>query len=141
MIAQGKDEGGEILSRDARVESDGYFVRPTVIANRTRKPLSVVKEEVFGPVLVAMPYDDIDEVLIEANASEYGLGASVWTNQLDKALRLVDGIEAGTVWVNTHNMVDPAMPFGGFKASGIGREHGKAIIDTYTESKSVCIAY
>jgi phenylacetaldehyde dehydrogenase len=141
MIAQGKDEGGEILSRDARVESDGYFVRPTVIANRARKPLSVVKEEVFGPVLVAMPYDDIDEVLIEANASEYGLGASVWTNQLDKALRLVDGIEAGTVWVNTHNMVDPAMPFGGFKASGIGREHGKAIIDTYTESKSVCIAY
>ncbi|QQC64666.1 phenylacetaldehyde dehydrogenase StyD [Paraburkholderia ginsengisoli] len=141
MIAQGRQEGGEIVSRDARVDSDGYFVRPTVIANRACRPLSVVKEEVFGPVLVAMPYDDLDEVLAEANASEYGLGASVWTNQLDKALRLVDGIEAGTVWVNTHNMVDPAMPFGGFKASGIGREHGKAIIDAYTESKSVCIAY
>ncbi|MFM0716241.1 aldehyde dehydrogenase family protein [Paraburkholderia strydomiana] len=141
MIAQGRQEGGEILSCEARVDGDGYFVRPTVIANRACKPLSVVTEEVFGPVLVAMPYDDLDEVLAQANASEYGLGASVWTNQLDKALRLVDGIEAGTVWVNTHNMVDPAMPFGGFKASGIGREHGKAIIDAYTESKSVCIAY
>ncbi|MFL9960896.1 aldehyde dehydrogenase family protein [Paraburkholderia sediminicola] len=141
MVAQGGQEGGEILSREARVDGDGYFVRPTVIANRAGKPLTVVKEEVFGPVLVAMPYDELDEVLTLANASEYGLGASVWTNQLDKALRLVDGIEAGTVWVNTHNMVDPAMPFGGFKASGIGREHGKAIIDAYTESKSVCIAY
>ncbi|RDJ99673.1 phenylacetaldehyde dehydrogenase StyD [Paraburkholderia lacunae] len=141
MIAQGKLEGGEVLSRDAAVDGAGFFVRPTVIANGLRKPLSVVKEEVFGPVLVAMPYDDLDEVLAEANDSEYGLGASVWTNQLDKALRLADGIEAGTVWVNTHNMVDPAMPFGGFKASGIGREHGKAIVDSYTESKSVCIAY
>ncbi|WP_341312140.1 phenylacetaldehyde dehydrogenase StyD [Paraburkholderia sp. IMGN_8] len=142
MIAQGKDEGGEVLSRDsASADGDGYFVRPTVIANRACKPLSVVKEEVFGPVLVAMPYDDLEEVLAQANDSEYGLGASVWTNQLDKALRLVDGIEAGTVWVNTHNMVDPAMPFGGFKASGIGREHGRAIVDAYTECKSVCIAY
>lgn len=78
---------------------------------------------------------------MDANASEQGLGASVWTNQLDEAMRAADRIQAGTIWVNTHNMVDPAMPFGGFKSSGIGREHGRAIIEAYTETKSVCIAY
>jgi phenylacetaldehyde dehydrogenase len=141
MIAQGRDEGGEIVAGGSVSDRPGFFVEPTVISNFANKPLTVVSEEVFGPVLVAMPYDDLDEVIAAANASAYGLGASVWTNQLDRALRVVDGVEAGTVWVNTHNMVDPALPFGGFKASGIGREHGRAIIDSYTETKSVCIAY
>ncbi|WP_028223080.1 phenylacetaldehyde dehydrogenase StyD [Paraburkholderia oxyphila] len=141
MIAQGRAEGGEIVAGGGDGNRAGYFVEPTVIANATNKPLTVVREEVFGPVLVAMPYDDVDEAIAAANASEYGLGASVWTNQLDRALRVVDAVQAGTVWVNTHNMVDPALPFGGFKASGIGREHGRAIIDAYTETKSVCIAY
>ncbi|NIE65018.1 aldehyde dehydrogenase family protein [Burkholderia sp. Ax-1719] len=141
MIAQGRTEGGEILAGGGNGNREGFFVEPTVIANAANKPLTVVREEVFGPVLVAMPYDDVEEAIAAANASEYGLGASVWTNQLDRALRVVDAIEAGTVWVNTHNMVDPALPFGGFKASGIGREHGRAIIDSYTETKSVCIAY
>jgi len=100
-----------------------------------------VREEVFGPVLVAMPFADLDEVLRQANDSIYGLGASVWTNRLDRAQRAIDALDAGTVWVNTHNMVDPNMPFGGFKASGVGREHGRAAIEAYTELKSVCIAY
>ena len=116
-------------------------MRPTVVANPGHKDLTLVREEVFGPVLVAMPYDDLDDVLRRANDSEYGLGASVWTNRLDQAQRAIDAIHAGTVWVNTHNMVDPNMPFGGFKRSGIGREHGRAAIDSYTEVKSVCIAY
>lgn len=141
MIAQGRNEGGEIVAGGGNGNRAGFFVEPTVIANAANKPLTVVREEVFGPVLVAMPYDDVEEAIAAANASEYGLGASVWTNQLDRALRVVDAVEAGTVWVNTHNMVDPALPFGGFKASGIGREHGRAIIDSYTETKSVCIAY
>lgn len=141
MIAQGRAEGGEIVAGGGNPDRPGFFVEPTVIANAANKPLTVVREEVFGPVLVAMPYDDVEEAIAAANASEYGLGASVWTNQLDRALRVVDGVQAGTVWVNTHNMVDPALPFGGFKASGIGREHGRAIIDAYTETKSVCIAY
>ncbi|WP_408734063.1 phenylacetaldehyde dehydrogenase StyD [Paraburkholderia bannensis] len=141
MIAQGRDEGGEIVAGGGNGHRDGFFVEPTVIANAANTALTVVREEVFGPVLVAMPYDDVEEAIAAANASQYGLGASVWTNQLDRALRVVDAIEAGTVWVNTHNMVDPALPFGGFKASGIGREHGRAIIDSYTETKSVCIAY
>ncbi|CAB3795962.1 Phenylacetaldehyde dehydrogenase [Paraburkholderia caffeinitolerans] len=141
MIAQGRAEGGEIVAGGGDGNRAGYFIEPTVIANAANQPLTVVREEVFGPVLVAMPYDDVEEAIAAANASEYGLGASVWTNQLDRALRVVDAVQAGTVWVNTHNMVDPALPFGGFKASGIGREHGRAIIDAYTETKSVCIAY
>jgi phenylacetaldehyde dehydrogenase len=141
MIAQGRAEGGEIVAGGGDGNRPGFFIEPTVISNAGNRPLTVVREEVFGPVLVAMPYDDVEEAIAAANASEYGLGASVWTNQLDRALRVVDGVQAGTVWVNTHNMVDPALPFGGFKASGIGREHGRAIIDAYTETKSVCIAY
>jgi phenylacetaldehyde dehydrogenase len=123
------------------VNSAGYFVRPTVVANPSRKPLTLVSEEVFGPVLVVMPFENFDDVLTEANNSSYGLGASVWTNRLDQAQRAIDALQAGTVWVNTHNMVDPNMPFGGFKSSGIGREHGRAAIEAYTETKSVCIAY
>ncbi|SEK09165.1 phenylacetaldehyde dehydrogenase [Paraburkholderia tropica] len=141
MIAQGRAEGGEILAGGGDAQRAGFFVEPTVIANAGNRALTVVREEVFGPVLVAMPYDDVEEAIDAANASEYGLGASVWTNQLDRAMRVVDAVQAGTFWVNTHNMVDPALPFGGFKSSGIGREHGRAIIDAYTETKSVCIAY
>src|SRR5213076_2483913 len=83
----------------------------------TGKDLTLVREEVFGPVVVAMPFDDPEAVLAEANRSEYGLGASIWSNDLRAVQRLVDGLDAGTVWVNTHNIVDPNMPFGGYKAS------------------------
>ncbi len=134
MIAQGRAEGGEIVAGGGNANRPGSFVEPTVIANVANKPLTVVvREEVLGPVLVAMPYDDVEEAIAAENASEYGLGASVWTNRLDRALRVVDGVQAGTVWINTHNMVD--------RASGIGREHGRAVIDADTETKSVCIAY
>jgi phenylacetaldehyde dehydrogenase len=101
--------------------------------------MRVVREEIFGPVVVAQRFDDLDEVIKAANDSPYGLGASLWTNNLSAAHRLVPRIKAGTVWVNCHNMVDAAMPFGGFKSSGIGREHGRAAIELYTESKSVCM--
>ena len=141
LIATGAAEGGEVVAGGVVGDGPGYFVRPTVVANSSGKPLTLVREEVFGPVLVAMPFSDIDEVMREANASIYGLGASVWTNRLDRAQRAIDVLEAGTVWINTHNMVDPNMPFGGFKASGVGREHGRSAIEAYTETKSVCIAY
>lgn len=141
LIATAAAEGGEVVAGGKRGEGPGYFVRPTVVANSSGKDLTLVREEVFGPVLVAMPYTDLDEVLREANNSVYGLGASVWTHSLEKAQRAIDALEAGTVWVNTHNMVDPNMPFGGFKASGVGREHGRSAIEAYTEIKSVCIAY
>lgn len=140
LIATGSAEGAEVVAGGAH-DGPGYFVRPTVIANPANKPLTLVREEVFGPVLVAMPFDDFDDVLRQANDSHYGLGASVWTHRLDKAQRAMDALQAGTVWVNTHNMVDPNMPFGGFKSSGVGREHGRAAIEAYTETKSICIAY
>jgi phenylacetaldehyde dehydrogenase len=141
LIATGAAEGGEVVAGGRRGEGPGYFVRPTIVANSAGKDLTLVREEVFGPVLVAMPYTDIDDVLRQANDSIYGLGASVWTNDLRKAQHAIDALQAGTVWVNTHNMVDPNMPFGGFKASGVGREHGRGAIEAYTETKSVCIAY
>lgn len=141
LIATGAAEGGEVVAGGKQLAGPGYFVRPTVVANPSNKPLTLVREEVFGPVLVVMPFDNFDDVLAEANDSHYGLGASVWTNRLDQAHRAIDALQAGTVWVNTHNMVDPNMPFGGFKSSGIGREHGRAAIEAYTETKSVCIAY
>jgi phenylacetaldehyde dehydrogenase len=141
LINTGREEGAELVTGGAIANREGYFVQPTVFANTTGRALTLTREEVFGPVLIAQPYSDLEEVIQEANNSVYGLGASVWTSNMSKALRLADRIEAGTVWINTHNVVDPNMPFGGFKQSGIGREHGRSAIDAYTETKSICIAY
>ena len=117
----------------------GHFFRPTVLANAPESS-SVVQEEIFGPVVVALPYDEIDEVVGRANGTPFGLAASVWSNDLSRVHRLVPRIKAGTVWVNCHNLLDNAMPFGGFKQSGLGREMGRAVFDHYTETKSVMIA-
>jgi len=123
-----------------QVQRPGYFVEPTVIlANGADDPL--LHEEAFGPILCVLPFDDEDELLRLMNDSPYGLTASLWTNDLSKALRLIPQIEAGTVWVNMHTFLDPAVPFGGSKASGIGREFGSAFIEDYTELKSVMIRY
>jgi len=112
-----------------------------VFAHTSGKPLTLVREEVFGPVLVAQPFDDIEEVIRQANDTPYGLAASVWTRDISNALRIAERIEAGTVWINTHLPSDPNIPFGGFKQSGIGRENGRAAIEAYTETKSIVIAY
>lgn len=141
LIASGNKEGAVLVAGGTAPDSLGYFVRPTVFANPDRRPLTLIREEVFGPVLVAEPYDDLDDAVRRANDSNYGLGASVWTSNLSKALRIADKFETGTVWINSHNVVDPNMPFGGVKNSGIGREHGRSAIDSYTESKTICIAY
>jgi phenylacetaldehyde dehydrogenase len=139
-IESGRKEGGEVLVGGKAPNTDGYFVEPTVIS-RTDHRMKVVKEEIFGPVLVAMPYRDVDELVTLANDSEYGLAASVWSQNISRVHEIVPKLKAGTVWVNTHGVLDANLPFGGFKHSGIGREHGRAAIDTYTETKSVCIAY
>lgn len=139
-IQSGVDDGAELMIGGGAPDSPGYFVEPTILA-QTNHGMRVVREEIFGPVLVAMPYKNIDDLIERANDTDYGLAASVWTQNLSRALEIIPRIKAGTVWVNTHGILDSNMPFGGFKQSGIGREHGRAAIESYTEPKSVCIAY
>ncbi len=116
----------------------GYFVKPTVLVDVDQQH-RLVQEEIFGPVLVAMPFDDIDEAVRLANDNRYGLGASIWSNDLAAVHRMIPRIKSGSVWVNCHSALDPALPFGGYKMSGIGREMGAAAIEHYTELKSVLI--
>ncbi len=139
-IDSGLAEGACAVAGGRRLDQPGYFVEPTVLVN-TKPNMKVVREEIFGPVVVAMPYTDLDEVVAAANDSIYGLGASIWTRDLSKMHRIAPALKAGTVWVNCHGLVDAAMPFGGYKQSGWGRELGKTAIDAYTETKSVCVAY
>lgn len=136
-IEQGRELGADIVC-GGTTEGPGFFVRPTLIADvDQRNPL--VQEEIFGPVLVAQPFDDIEDAIRMANDSPYGLGASIWSNNLREVHRMIPRIKAGSVWVNCHTALDPSLPFGGYKMSGIGREMGEAAIEHYTEMKSVLI--
>jgi phenylacetaldehyde dehydrogenase len=134
----GEREGARRVSGGNRIERPGYFVEPTVLAD-VRNEMRVVQEEIFGPVLVAQPFEDPDEIAALANDSAYGLAAAVWTQDITKAHRLARRIKAGTVWINTYNVYDAALPFGGYKQSGWGREMGEDVLAHYTETKSVCI--
>ncbi len=137
-ISQGLADGAEAAVGGAAIEGDGYYVQPTVFTH-VDADMSVVREEIFGPVVVASPFDNLDEIATIANDSIYGLAASIWTKDLSRMYRLVPKLKAGTVWVNCHNVLDPTMPFGGYKQSGWGRELGKESVYSYTESKSLCI--
>jgi len=137
-IDSGRAEGADVVAGGAPLEHPGYYVKPTVMAN-VRRDMRVVQEEIFGPVLVAQRFEDLDEVAALANATPFGLSASIWSNDLRAVHRLVPKIKAGTVWVNCHGFVDPNMPFGGFKQSGFGRESGRVAIEMYTEVKSICM--
>lgn len=139
-IGIGRAEGGKVLAGGEAGEGGGYFVRPTVFADLPQDA-RIAREEIFGPVVVAQSFDTLDDAVRLANDSAFGLGASLWSNDLARVQRLIPRIDAGTLWINTHNMLDPNMPFGGFKQSGVGREHGRAVLDLYLEKKSVCIAY
>jgi phenylacetaldehyde dehydrogenase len=139
-INAGRSEGASVAVGGEAPSHPGFFVKPTVLVN-VKPDMKVVREEIFGPVLVAQRFDDIDEIATLANDSPYGLAASVWSNDVGTVNRIVPKLKAGTVWVNCHSFVDPNMPFGGFKQSGFGREHGRVVLDLYTEIKSVCTAY
>jgi phenylacetaldehyde dehydrogenase len=135
-IEKGRREGGEVLTGGGQHGDKGYFVQPTIFKN-CGPSSTLFKEEIFGPVLVANSYKDADEIAAQANDTVYGLAASIWTQNLSLAHRLAKRIEAGTVWVNCHHLIDPALPFGGFKQSGFGREQASDGIELYTETKSV----
>lgn len=121
-----------------RVGKKGWFVEPTVFSDVT-DDMTIAKEEIFGPVMSIMKFKDIDEVIRRANASQYGLGAGVVTKSIDNALKISNGIRAGTVYVNCYDVFDANTPFGGFKDSGVGRELGEAGLRNYLESKTVII--
>ncbi|MGY8870122.1 MAG: aldehyde dehydrogenase family protein [Pseudomonadales bacterium] len=137
-IEQGRQDGATITAGGGVAERPGYFVKPTVMVDLEQNS-KLVQEEIFGPVLVARPFDDIEEVIKAANDSPYGLGASIWSNNLSQVHRMIPRIKSGSVWVNCHTALDSALPFGGYKQSGLGREMGSAVIEHYTELKSVLI--
>lgn len=138
-IARGIEDGAKPMI-GATAPDKGYFVAPELFTD-VRQDMALMQDEVFGPVIAMTPFDDPDEAIRMANDTRYGLGASIWTQDLNKMMRYVPKIQAGTVWVNSHNIPDQNMPFGGFKQSGIGREHGRGALDNYLETKSVCVAY
>lgn len=132
-------EGATALTGGERAFNAGCFIKPTVFVD-VNPGMQVVREEVFGPVLVAMPFDDVEDAIRQANDSPFGLTASVWSNNLSAVHRIIPRIKAGTVWVNTHNLLDANLPFGGYKQSGFGRDLGRAAVESYTELKSVCMS-
>ena len=135
-VRTGLDEGATLVAGGERHGTRGWFHQPTILTG-VGPSARVAQEEIFGPVLVASPFDDVDEIAALANGTAYGLSASIWSNDLKRVHRLIPRIKAGTVWVNCHGLLDNALPFGGYKQSGIGREMGRAMIDLYTETKSV----
>jgi acyl-CoA reductase-like NAD-dependent aldehyde dehydrogenase len=135
-IDQGRSSGAQIITGGGTGGSEGYFVEPTIFANPSPEA-SIVREEIFGPVLVATPFDDVDEVVRTANDTRYGLAANIWTRDISRAHLTARKLNAGVVWINTHGMNDPSAPFGGTKESGWGREVGEEGVLNYTETKTV----
>lgn len=138
MLDEGIAQGAEAACGGKRWGEKGYFVEPTVLV-KTNPGMNVVREEIFGPVVTAMPFSDLDEIAAEANNTHYGLAAGIWTRDIAKAHRLASMLRAGTVWINCYNVFDAALPFGGYKQSGWGREMGAENLELYTETKAVCV--
>ncbi len=141
-VQSGRDEGAHVqVGGEALTGSDGYFLRPTILTN-ANPAMKVVREEIFGPVVVAQAFDDteLDKLAAKANNTEYGLAASVWTQNASIAHKMAKRIKAGTIWLNCHHVFDPVLPFGGYKQSGWGRENGAEALENYLETKAVTMA-
>jgi phenylacetaldehyde dehydrogenase len=137
-MSQGKQDGACYVTGGSRMGNHGYFVEPTVIKDVNPR-MSIVQEEIFGPVVVAEPFTKAEELIPRANQTPYGLAAGVWTSDISKAHRVAAALRAGTVWINCYNVFDSALPFGGYKQSGWGREMGHAVLENYTETKAVVV--
>jgi phenylacetaldehyde dehydrogenase len=139
FLESGFSEGAKAVTGGKRHGDKGYFVKPTVLVD-TNEKMKVVREEIFGPVVTAIPFKDPNDLVTQANNSAYGLAAGIWTRDIQKAHRLAAQLRAGTVWINCYNIFDAALPFGGYKQSGWGREMGHDALELYTEVKAVCAA-
>jgi acyl-CoA reductase-like NAD-dependent aldehyde dehydrogenase len=138
-IDKGVEEGARVVAGGGRADLEpGYFVQPTVFDGVTND-MTIAREEIFGPVLATLTFDDVDEAIEQANDSAYGLAAAVWTSDVKKAHYVASRLKAGTVWINTYNLYDPASPFGGYKESGYGRDLGRHALESYTQVKSVWV--
>ncbi len=138
-IDSGNQEGAVlVVGGDVNREAgSGFFVKPTIFIGEDR--MRIAQEEIFGPVLVALPFDDLDEVVRRANASRYGLAAAVWTKDIAQGIKVAHALEAGTVWINGYNLLDATSPWGGVKTSGLGREMGSYALQHYTEVKATWV--
>jgi phenylacetaldehyde dehydrogenase len=136
-LESGISQGAKAVVGGHKRPGSGYFVEPTVLVD-VQPEMKVVREEIFGPVVTAMPFSEPEEVVGAANHTVYGLAAAVWTRDISKAHLMAAKLRAGTVWINCYNVFDPALPFGGYKQSGWGREMGHAGLESYTETKAVC---
>src|SRR3989449_2745768 len=140
-IEAGKKEGARLVAGGGRANvggGKGYFVEPTIFDGVTNT-MKIAREEIFGPVLSVIPFKSVEAGIAEGNETTYGLAAAVWTRDVAKALKAARAIRAGTVWVNAYNLYDAALPFGGFRESGFGREMGSVRLDHYTEVKTVWV--
>jgi aldehyde dehydrogenase (NAD+) len=139
-LDSGRAEGATVLAGGARLvdggREHGYYVPPTIFGD-VHDEMRIMREEIFGPVIAATPFDDVDEVVRRANDNEYGLGAYVWTSDARRANRVASLLKTGSVWLNTGYLLDPAMPAGGYRHSGYGRELGHAQVEEYLNVKSV----
>jgi phenylacetaldehyde dehydrogenase len=136
-LDSGFSDGAKAVAGGRKVGDKGYFVQPTVLVN-TNESMKVVQEEIFGPVVTATPYKDLAELMPKANDTVYGLAAGIWTSNISKAHTIASEMRAGTVWINCYNIFDAALPFGGYKQSGWGREMGHEALELYTETKAIC---
>jgi acyl-CoA reductase-like NAD-dependent aldehyde dehydrogenase len=138
-IEKGKSEGAQLVAGGKRAtvgNGNGFFVEPTIFGG-VKNDMTIAREEIFGPVLATLAFDDVDQVAELANQNPYGLAAAIWTKDIKKAHALSRRLKAGTVWINTYGLMDAALPFGGYKQSGFGRELGAQALESYTEVKSV----